>query len=74
MEYHLVYQCGIANVFRGGKRVLQGAYSGCEYYCMGLLEAGKKVSVWHCDQADINGAEWEKGAGDLWADHKEPPA
>jgi hypothetical protein len=80
--YALVYQVGIANVFRLGTegeaetstRVRQDAYKACEVFCAGLIEAGKTVLVFHCDQAgDVANGEWSGGAGDLWEDKKAPP-
>jgi hypothetical protein len=75
-EYALVYQCGIANVFRTEPltRVLQQDYRGCEMFAAGLREAGKDVGVYHCDQAgDARNLDWEDGIGKLWADKKRPP-
>jgi hypothetical protein len=80
--YALVYQAGIANVFRlrtAGEaevreRVRQDAYAPCEAFCAGLLEAGQTVLVFHSDHAgDVTNAEWSGGAGDLWTDRKHPP-
>ena len=88
-RYDLVYQCGIANVFRvtvpfPGQaqtphyvRLLQADYRACEWYCQGLIEAGAEVSVWHSDVAgDVllcPLGPWEMGRGELWADKKNPP-
>ena len=81
-RYVLVYQCGIANVFRVdswnmadygrvAERVLQGAYTTCIAFSRGLAEAGALVATAHCDLAgDIAGSHWTEGMGDLWGDSK----
>jgi hypothetical protein len=74
----LVYQGGLANVFRvgGGRpvRLLQADYHSCEMFCRGALEAGRPVRVFHADVAgDCLTAEWADGPGDLWAERKHPP-
>ena len=84
--YNLVYQCGLANVFRHEKtesegaswrytRLVQGTYETAERYCCGLLEAGASVSVWHSDVAGdcLVMQPWREGAGELWAERKTPP-
>ncbi len=80
MRFTLLYQCGLANVFRldadGWKRVLQHAYSACEWYCAGLIDCGGLVAVRHWDGAGDALAcqnEWTDGAGELWMTHKRPP-
>lgn len=63
-QFALVYQCGIANVFRIDMpetseqaqspkyvRVVQGAYSQAEQYCRGAIGAGADVLVYHSDVA-----------------------
>ena len=88
--YMLVYQCGIANVFRvtypfGDQarsphyvRVVQSDYRTCEWFVRGVIEAGENASVWHSDVAgDVilcPHGPWKEGKGDLWADKKNPPA
>lgn len=87
-NYHLVYQCGIANVFRCSKaesegssiryeRLLQGDYRTAETFCRGLLETGAAVSVWHSDVAgDVllcPCGPWQEGPGGLWREKKFPP-
>ncbi len=78
-SFALVYQCGIANVFKTGQdypqRVLQGAFTECESFCRGLLQAGCVVSVYHADMAgDCSSLiHWARGAGDMLADGKNPP-
>lgn len=77
-EYALVYQCGIANVFRLGgaelRRVLQHSFSYCELFCQGLAEAGYKVHVYHADVAgDAQVADWKEGPGEMFASGKRPP-
>lgn len=61
--YALVYQSGIANVFRldDGRRtrVLQHSFGPCEWYARGLREAGKQVVLAWCNRAgDITHADW----------------
>jgi hypothetical protein len=78
MKIHLVYQSGIANVFKieEGKRVrlLQHAYGPCEDFCRGAKEMGATIKVWHADMAgDAASAQWLKGAGSLWSESKRPP-
>lgn len=72
MTYALVYQGGIANVFRcdwnprtsnpferGAVRLLQGTFEECYWYCRGISQAGHSVVTMACDQAgDITNAEW----------------
>lgn len=70
----LVYQAGIANVFEvkefsrsnGGrkttKRLLQHAFSPCEYLCLGAELVGAQVAVYSCNKAgDISTEVWERG-------------
>ncbi len=72
----LVYQHGIANVFGltgdgQRKRLLQHAFTPCEYFAKGLAASGVPVSIHHCDKAgDIIGAEWESGPGEMFRDGK----
>jgi hypothetical protein len=89
IRYDLVYQCGIANVFRVNvpfpgqaqtptyTRIMQHAYEPCERFCAGLIEAGAEVAVWHSDSAgDVllcPYGPWQMGKGGLWADKKNPP-
>jgi hypothetical protein len=71
----LVYQCGLANVFDGERRVLQHAYSVCETFCDGARAMGAAIEVKHCDKCGdvaLFRAEWQDGPGDLWADKKRP--
>lgn len=68
----LVYQAGIANVFavdsfnmsdygRNAKRLLQHAFSPCEYFARGLAAAGFTIRTAHCNQAgDIVNAQWSE--------------
>ncbi len=79
-EYALVYQCGIANVFKYGalrhtaSRVLQSDFRSCELFASGLLEAGCIVEVRHSNYAgDITTMPWVQGPGDLFSDAKRPP-
>lgn len=66
----LVYQGGIANVFRTGvmvagkqdyerKRLIQGSFLGCEYFAQGLAVAGVDVVTLYCNEAgDIADRDW----------------
>lgn len=65
----LVYQAGIANVFKvdtfnvadpdGRERLLQADFHTCEQFARGLAAAGVKVGSAACNQAgDIIGARW----------------
>jgi hypothetical protein len=66
----LVYQAGIANVFavdsfnkedhgRNAQRLLQHAFSPCEWYARGLAAAGAKVATMYCNKAgDIARQPW----------------
>jgi hypothetical protein len=66
----LVYQAGLANVFsvesfdlspekRNAKRLLQHAFTPCEWFARGLAAAGVRVTTWACNQpGDIVNAEW----------------
>jgi hypothetical protein len=55
-------------------RVLQHAYSCCEWFCAGLLSAGHTVAVYHCDEkGDCAKLDWEAGKGELNAHGKHPP-
>lgn len=81
----LVYQAGIANVFevdsfnanpagRNAKRLLQHAFSPCEYYAQGLARAGYKVASMHCNQAgDITNAVWSEALEDAPFEDKFKP-
>ncbi len=86
-NYALVYQCGIANVFRVTQaecegssphyeRIVQADYRSAEWFCRGVLEAGADVSVWHSDVAgDVMlcpCGPWQEGPGGLWRDKKAP--
>ena len=78
----LVYQVGIANVFkvaclnlatfgRNARRVYQGDYRGAALFAQGMGAAGACVRTAHCEQAgDIAGAHWTDGKGDLWRDSR----
>jgi len=73
----LVYQVGLANVFRVGGarpvRLLQADYHSWEMFCRGALVAGWPVQVFHADVAgDCLTAERADGPGDLWRDRKHP--
>lgn len=68
MKYTLVYQNGIANVFDANfKRVLQHAFSSCEWFCRGLISAGHSVEVMHCDVLGdlllVPLGQWRSGKG-----------
>lgn len=74
-KYVLVYQAGIANVFRvnaftvahpikrNAVRVVQSTFRPCEWFCRGLAAAGAEVRVAACNMAgDIAQQTW---TGDL---------
>lgn len=80
MRLALVYQTGIANVFRCDghperrTRLMQADYGSCEWFARGAIAAGAQLEVFHADVAgDCRLAEWVDGKGDLWADQKRPP-
>lgn len=63
--YFLVYQAGIANVFKVDQksgirtRVMQNAFGPCAQYCRGLKEAGQEVRPAWCNEAgDISKRPW----------------
>lgn len=72
----LVYQAGIANVFkvdrfslgcrdRFGLRLMQADFRSCEMFAHGLGVAGAVVLTASCNQAgDIINAEWVEGLDD----------
>jgi hypothetical protein len=66
--YYLVYQGGIANIFKTldksqaykVSRIKQGDFRSCEQFCRGLKEAGADVTPAWCNQAgDITHSEWQ---------------
>lgn len=70
-KFVLVYQAGLANVFRvqsftlaageerGAERVMQHAFGPCEWYARGLQAAGARVRVAACNMAgDVNLQDW----------------
>lgn len=71
-KYFLVYQAGIANVFkvkafnladygREAQRILQSDFQTCKAFCFGLAQAGAIVRTAHCNQAgDIIGSLWSE--------------
>lgn len=82
MKIVLVYQCGIANVFkvdrftrnpegRNAVRLLQHACDPCVWYARGLSRAGAIVKTAHCEKTgDIANVEWGPGKGDMWANER----
>lgn len=76
MRAVLVYQAGIANVFkvtsfnladygRDAERLMQGDFSSCENYARGLRAAGVNVKVAHCNMAgDIACQRWSENLED----------
>ena len=66
----VVYQAGIANVFevatytndlvaRQAKRLLQAAFSPCEWYARGMADCGAEVHSYACNWAgDVIGRKW----------------
>lgn len=80
MKAALVYQTGIANVFkvesfnlaaygREAQHIRQGSFQDCISFAQGLAAAGAQVITAHCDKAgDISTTTWTEGAGALWSD------
>ena len=72
MRAVLVYQAGIANVFRvdcfnlspygrEAERLLQADFRTCEWFARGLAAAGCVVRSVHCNQTgDISNAKWSE--------------
>ena len=74
----VVYQAGIANVFRveeflvdaaggrrGAVRLLQGAFQSCEWFARGMLTAGCEVRSFACNRAgDVSGEVWSLNVED----------
>ncbi len=66
----LVYQAGIANVFRvdsynladsnrNAERIFQGSFQGAVHFCRGLAVAGVGIKTAACNMAgDIRGMVW----------------
>lgn len=82
--FALIYQCGIANVFRIApatgtrRRIRQSDFQTCEIYAAGLRD-GRNREIWigHCDKAgDIEQQHetWMPGPGSMFAEVKRPPA
>jgi hypothetical protein len=73
----IVYQCGIANVFRpSGQRVYQGDFRTAEAMLRGAQLCGASVKVYHCDVAgDVATVEdqWQPGPGEMFGESKRPP-
>ena len=71
-KYCLVYQAGIANIFkvkcfnlanfgRDAKRILQADFRTCENFALGLVEASCIVKSCHCNKAgDIQEMKWSE--------------
>ncbi len=73
MSFVLLYQVGIANLFRNGKLLFQGTYSRAEDMARGAKLAGADVDVMHWDGAGdalLFRDAWTDGPGDLWEGHK----
>ena len=79
MRIVLVFQCGIANVFKVSRfsaipekrgdvvRLYQGDFRAAEMFATGAGYAGARVKTAHCERAgDIAGAIWESGPGDMF--------
>lgn len=76
MKAVLVYQGGIANVFRvkcfnmapfgrDAVRLMQGAFTECQHFARGMGAAGAVVRSAACNQAgDITNAPWTEYIGD----------
>ena len=85
MRFVLVYQGGIANVFRMSaidiphrERVMQDSFRSCEVFVRGCQAAGAEIDVALCtaagnatDRPWIYGIEALKGA--LWRTDMDPP-
>lgn len=83
----LVYQAGIANVFevetfsnepngRNARRLLQHAFTACEWFTRGMLNAGNcEIKIYSCNRAgDIVAAPWVDGLADCpFRDNAAPP-
>lgn len=77
--FHLVYQGGIANLFRDTdgrpRRIIQTDYRTAEATARGILLAGGEVEIWHANVAgDCSLFEWERGTGGPFADEQHPPS
>src|SRR6185503_18006162 len=84
MTFTLLYQVGIANVFRSEsisnpQRVYQGDYRSAELICHGALLAGADLEVMHYDMegdallAGKDGwPQWMSGKGSLFSESKHP--
>lgn len=85
MKFILVYQTGIANLFRvpsfdsytegANKRVYQGSFRTAEAMARGALLAGAEVRVASCNHAgDIAELVWAQGMSDCpFRDAANPP-
>jgi hypothetical protein len=70
-RFMLVYQVGIANVFkvdcfnlsnfgRNAKRIKQGNFRDCESFCLGIVAMGGVIHTAYCNQAgDIVDSKWQ---------------
>lgn len=78
-RFHLVYQAGIANVFRHEstpQRVYQGDFRTAEAMCRGILLSHGEVKMWSCNRAgDITRETWTPGLVDCpFRDNACPPS
>jgi hypothetical protein len=75
-KIYLVYQVGLANVFKDGReRLYQGSYEDCLTFASGCAAMGASVRTFHCERAgdiaiNLPPFEWQPGKGDLWADKR----
>lgn len=85
-EYALLYQCGIANLYRREEKeahgyvlalLQQGSYRVCEAIAHGLIIAGERVHVYHANiagDARLQCESWAKGTGGPFDDSQRPPS
>jgi hypothetical protein len=85
MKFILVYQNGIANLFRvpsfesytegANERVYQGSFSAAENMARGAMLAGAEVRIASCNRAgDIAELVWAQGMSDCpFRDQANPP-
>jgi hypothetical protein len=78
----LVYQCGLANVFRVDRfsrspdgrnavRLLQHAFEPCTITAGSMGLAGFRVRTAHCDETgDIAARPWHPGKGEMFRDKR----
>ena len=86
-KFALVYQAGIANVFKvdsfgclrakRGKqaRWCQSSFHSCEWFCRGVIAAGGELKTYSCNRAgDVADCTWTAGLDDCpFRDEAHPP-